>query len=239
MATTKHISRQLFLGAVALTASVAAAENQADEFDNWDQFDSATTHVNEGSLSFLSTSPATPIHHHQNKMQISAESLSTGWVKLNQCHTHLDQVPRLQITFRKDFVRGLKIIQYENIKKAWVDGHRILLRDISGKAKICISGETRALRISEGGYFELHSGPFMRQFLDGYYPMRVSMQVSFPGNSLQIVNTLPEAQPGFAMKKQSGKISYDTIFEGKLRTMIRFKQTETAAVSTTAESNPI
>jgi hypothetical protein len=42
-------------------------------------------------------------------------------------------------------------------------------------ARLCLSAQTRALRNTGNGYFNLVNGPYMRKFLDGYYPMRVTL----------------------------------------------------------------
>lgn len=118
-------------------------------------------------------------------------------------------------TFREDFIRQIEITSRTHIDKAWVGDHSVLLRNIKEDARICLTAETRALRVGENGRFELHSGPFMRRFLDGYYPMRISMKITFPSNLLKIVSTLPKEQAGFKMNTLPGIISFDTVFEGR------------------------
>ena len=63
----------------------------------------------------------------------------------------------------------------------------------------------------------------MRKFLDGYYPMRVSMDVVYPDNELYFANILPVQQPGFALSKAKGSVRFETWFEGELNTEIRFQ----------------
>lgn len=218
---------------LALVSSFTAnaAEDQMNELDRWLDAELAAKQVNEGALSFLPAKGLDKVHHHQNELKISRDSISHGWVQLNQCHPHLDKVPRLQILFRKNFARDLKVTVSQNIEKAWVEGHRVLLRNIRENAKICIRAETRALRIGDSGKLELHSGPFMRQFLDGYYPMHVSMKITYPAGLLKLTTLHPTPQPGFDIKSVPGSISYDTFFEGKLKTIIGFERIKENALN--------
>lgn len=180
--------------------------------------------VNEGALRFLETPPATPVHHHQNRIRIAAPSLRSGWVDLWQCHDHLDPVPRSQITFRAGYVRGLTIETYNGIGQAWVEGPSVQLKDVTPGARLCLSAQTRALRNTGNGYYSLSNGPYMRKFLDGYYPMRVTLEVSYPAAELQLVDVSPGQQPGLAHGEAPGRVRVDTHFEGELRLLFQFER---------------
>ena len=78
--------------------------------------------------------------------------------------------------------------------------------------------------INDDGTFSLYNGPFMRRFLDGYYPIRVSMEISFAGTDLQPVQFKPAEQRGFAVWRKDGRIGFDAVFEGMLRTEFSFEQ---------------
>lgn len=180
--------------------------------------------VNEGVLHFLKTPPAKSVHHHHNRIRIDADSLVSGWVSLFQCHTHLDPVSRAQITFREGFVRDLKVESATHIKQAWVEGASIQLVDVEPAAKLCLSAQTRALRNTGNGYYILQNGPYMRKFLDGYYPMRVSLEIDYPPQMLQLIDISPAAQPGLNLESRNGAIRMDAIFEGELQTLIQFER---------------
>ena len=188
-------------------------------------FDSADA-VNEGALHFLDTPPQKPVHHHQNRIRIDADSLTSGWVSLSQCHDNLDAVPRAQITFREGYVRDLRVDTFSRIEHAWIEGASVQLRNIEPGARLCLSAQTRALRNTGNGYFNLINGPYMRKFLDGYYPMRVTLNVTYPANVLRLIDISPEAQPGLGIAEQPGAIGVDALFEGELKTMIQFERTE-------------
>jgi hypothetical protein len=190
-----------------------------------DPFDLRSAHdVNEGTLDFLANPPATQFHHHQNRILITPESLTSGWVRLDQCHDSLDKVGRAQITFREGFIRDLKVVTSEHIESAWVEGPSVQLRNVATGARLCLSAETRALQDTGSGYYMLHNGPYMRKFLDGYYPMRVSIDVAYPDPLLTLIDITPAAQPGLDILETPGTISVDAVFEGELRTLIQFQQ---------------
>jgi hypothetical protein len=140
---------------------------------------------------------------------------------MEQCHENLDRVAALQIVFNPTRSRALRVTELENVADAFVDGHSVQVRDIGEGSRVCVAAESRALSQDGEGLFELQNGPFMRRFLDGYYPMRVSMRIEYP-SSLTFADVTPSAQSGFAVSGQPGQIDIDALFEGELRTRFRF-----------------
>jgi hypothetical protein len=65
----------------------------------------------------------------------------------------------------------------------------------------------------------------MRRFLDGYYPMRVTLDIHFPAD-MELVDYLPEAQPGFEVREGPQRVLFDAWFEGQLQTQLRFARRE-------------
>jgi hypothetical protein len=189
-----------------------------------DLFFKSVAEVNEGELRFLAQPPAKAVHHHQNHIVVSDDSLVSGWIKLEQCHRHLDPVPTLQIVYRPDGIRGLSILRSENIGKAWVHQNTVQLEQVGAEATICISAESRALSLVGDGLYGLSNGPYMRRFLDGYYPMRVSMKVRIDSAKLRFLDISPPPQPGFFVQQTGREIEYDTWFEGRLNTLIRLRE---------------
>ena len=180
--------------------------------------------VNEGVLHFLETAPDRPLHNHQNRIRIDSDSLSSGWVSLSQCHDNLDAVPRAQITFREGFVRDLRVDSFVHIQDAWIEGASVQLRNIERGARLCLSAQTRALRNNGNGYFNLLNGPYMRKFLDGYYPMRVQLEIDYPPRLLTLIDIAPAVQPGLKLDERPGAIRIDAVFEGELLTLIQFQR---------------
>lgn len=221
-----------FIGGVLalfLSVGVLAAPNPgAEALERWFQSDdpappdASVADVNGGQLSFLAQPPARAVHHHQNALSIRSSSLRDGWVRLAQCHHNLDAVSRVAIQFREGRVRDLVIRKAENIGSATVEGASVELSDVRPGASLCLEAWTRALRRNPDGTYRLRSGPFMRKFLDGYYPMRVSMRIEYGDSGLDPVAISPSAQQGFEVEHGSGELSFDAWFEGRLVTEITF-----------------
>ena len=179
--------------------------------------------VNEGKLVFLSRRPARQVHHHQNHLVIYADSLLNGWVRLKQCHEHLDRVPRAQIMYNRERIRDLQITTSGNIEQSWVEDNTVQLRNVQENARLCVQAWTRALKANGDGSYSLRNGPFMRRFLDGYYPMRVSMQIDYAASGLRLIAMKPERQQGFDVTEQEGSLTFDAWFEGRLKTEFLFR----------------
>ena len=212
----RHLFRHALLLPVVACACLAQAATDLS-------FESAEG-VNEGILNFLHDQPATSVHHHQNRIRIDDESLRSGWVSLSQCHDHLDAVPRTQIVFREGFIRDLRVDAATRIEHAWIDGASVQLVNVEPGARLCLSAQTRALSHTGNGYFNLSNGPYMRKFLDGYYPMRVTLEIVYPSKSLMLIDITPHAQPGLQIAEHPGYIRMEALFEGELQLLIQFEQ---------------
>ncbi|MDX9768380.1 MAG: alpha/beta hydrolase, partial [Ectothiorhodospiraceae bacterium] len=141
---------------------------------------------------------------------------------LKQCHDHLDAVPRAQVVYNRERTRGLTIELADAIGEAWVKDASVQLRDVGKGARLCVKAETKALeRTAEGGYV-LRNGPFLRRFLDGYYPMRVSVDVEMPVDLLRFASVSPAPQDGFKVWQDAQGVHIDSWFEGRLVTELHF-----------------
>jgi hypothetical protein len=221
----------LLLGAsVFFAVSVQAVEPSEAELEAWLESDDpmppsvSTDDVNEGQLVFLTNPPVKQVHHHSNQLVIDADSVRSGWISLRQCHENLDRVARAQILFNRERVRDLEIISSRNIEQSWVEKNTVQLMNIHSRARLCVKARSRALIAQDGGKFLLSNGPFMRRFLDGYYPMRVSMDIDFSNSGLQLLSVLPMQQQGFKVESHQGHVSFDAWFEGQLRTKLMFAE---------------
>lgn len=196
-----------------------------DEWPDWvkaeESLHQRIAKVNEGHLTFLANQPTSPVHHHHNRIVISEHSLVDGWVALEQCHDNLDQVAALQIIFNPQRSRLLEVISFDNIQSAVAEDHSVQLRGVQAHSRVCLRLETKALRLVANDVFELKNGPFMRRFLDGYYPMRVSLAIEYP-ESLSLADFSPGMQPGFSVSQTPGRVAAEALFEGMLRTSFRF-----------------
>jgi hypothetical protein len=199
----------------------SGAEFDAD-WSEWDlerQIDA----VSGGELRLLPEEVPGDVHAHQNHLRVDAASLEDGWVALDQCHEHLDTVPELQITYHPERIRNLRITHATRIGRAWVEGPSVQLVDIQPGARLCVSAQSQALLHLGGGYYRLRNGPYMRRFLDGYYPMRVAIEVRYPAETLEFVRSQPAARPGFQVRSEPGRLRVATSFEGRLHTCLDFR----------------
>jgi len=216
----------LVTGIVSLIGSLTANEVSPEDLEKWFNSDNLDppnyTYVNEGELVFLKIKPEKTIHHHYSLMIIEENSLNDGWVKMRQCHQNMDIFSQVQIIFKKDRVKDIKVSSTQNIAKAWVEGATIQLVDVRKDASICLEGYSKALTMNDDGSYTLHNGPFMRRFLDGYYPMHVSLDVKYQGTGLKMDNISPSIQAGFTLNSKKEQLDVDAWFEGKLRTKIHF-----------------
>ena len=221
------IAAMLHQPVVAQNDSLSAEERAWLEAEEPD-----TSHVNEGELEIFLTPPAGgPFHHHQNRLTVTPESLSSGWVGLEQCHDHLDRVPRSEIAFRQGRARNLRITEASGIGKAWVEAHSVQLEDIVAQARLCLSGELKLIsRLSDGRHI-LESGPYMRRFLDGYYPMKVSLSLLLQDVAATAVLVAPKPQNGLRPIKLSNGLQIESLFSGRL--LFQFELTGTPLSGTT------
>ena len=206
-----------------LQSGSCVAAPEADEPDWFDEDpDAIFNTINEGRLTFLEKLPDKPVHHHHNTLIVREDSIQTGWVKLIQCHENLDEFPSAQIVYNRNKIRNIRLTSFKNIGKAWVEGSSVQLKNIAAHASLCIEAESQALRPQADGSYLMKNGPFMRKFLDGYFPMRVSMEIKLP-DKLVFVAIEPKEQKGFRVVKGKQGIHFDAWFEGKLETRIQFQ----------------
>lgn len=201
----------LALAGVCVLADIAPA---ADDFDVLD--------INEGELRFLASEPAEPPHLQSTHIWLTQDSLHTGWITMQQCHYQLAPVSAMQVVFNKDRVRDLKILQADNIGQAWVEGSSVQLKDVGKDAALCIHSMNRSFQRSvKDGSYEWRGGPYMRRFLDGYFPMHVKVAIDYPARELQLKAIEPTPLRLKAVT-QPGHVRMDALFEGRLTINVQF-----------------
>jgi hypothetical protein len=205
---------------------LALAQTAEDDWEeSWDEdwdLEARVAAVNDGELRFLPPEAASGHHVHFNRIRIDSSSLRGGWIDLEQCHEQMDAVPAAQILFNPERIRRLRILSAEGIGRAWVEGHSVQLEDVGRGARLCVGGESRALSYLGEGRYRLQNGPYMRRFLDGYYPMRVVLQIQYPSDLLRFEAPRPGLQPGLEVLERGGELQVDATFEGRLFTCMDF-----------------
>jgi hypothetical protein len=111
---------------------------------------------------------------------------------------------------------------FEGIGRAWVEGASIQLENVRDAASLCIRAESRVVRLLPGNRFVVRNGPFMRRFLDGYYPMHVTLEIILPPGDWVLEKSEPAVQPGFSVTRNPAGIVVDAWFEGELETEFYF-----------------
>ena len=169
--------------------AIVAAEDEWAEMERELALEQQALAVNEGELQLLERPPEAASHFHDTRLMLTEQSLRDGWVTMYQCHSDLDKVPSSQIVYQKNRIRKIRIVSSQNIDSAWVEGHTVQMKGIAAESKICISADRRVLMFDKGQY-HLRLGPFIRRFLDGYYPMHVRVEVSYPAY-MQLISSTP------------------------------------------------
>jgi hypothetical protein len=206
----------------------SSADLSKEALEAWFEDDSQSTpfstdDVNEGELTFLTTPPEKPTLHSDNRLTINATSLQDGWVGMAQCYNHLDAVKDAQVVYQYQQLRNLKVEKTQNIEKAWTQGQSVQLHNTQKGASLCVSAEVRIFYKNADNSYTLKNGPFQRRFLDGYYPMHVSLAITYPQEMLTFITSNPANQPGFTVTSGPGEVQVDAWFEGKLFTELTFK----------------
>jgi hypothetical protein len=204
----------MLLACLPLVCSAMTAEEEAAWFES--DAEQQALAVNEGELVFLAAVPERRILRTRNRLTLTADSLADGWVRLDQCQGNLDPVPALEIVYRYQAMRDLRIVSFHSMERAWVEDGSVQMINLGDDAELCISADVQVLQPLGAGRYEIRSGPFHRRFLDGYYPLQLDYRVSYPPELLQVEAVQPAAQPGFSVVQQPGALQIDTLFEGRL-----------------------
>jgi len=197
----------------------------SDELEMWfnDEESFSPEQISEGELKFLPEPSKKQVLHSINILIVNQDSIENGWVLLEQCYKNLDPVSEANIVYRYKSMRGLRVISKHNIETALVKGKLVQLTNITQEAELCIKAEVRIFYKNSDGTFSLLNGPFHRKFLDGYYPYHLSLKLNYPSSLLKLIQTKPEAQAGFNIKKSDNGIFIDSYFEGMLNIEIIFQ----------------
>lgn len=187
-------------------------------YANFDIFD-----INEGDLEFINRPLKTTPHHHSTHISITADSLKSGWIDNKQCHYNLQPVPAMEIVFRRGNVRNISIQRSENIGRAWIEDATVQLDAVGKNAVLCITSETLSFKKNgDRGRFIWFGGPYMKRFLDGYFPMKVSIAIDYPSELLTLEKLFPQAVE-LKATKLSGHLRLSVTFEGILALETHFK----------------
>lgn len=183
------------------------------------------TQTTNPELTFLLDEPDQTPHHHQNQITLSASSLENGWVDLRQCHNDVAPIRRMVIVYNEQTIDALRVESTRNTASARAEDDRVDLRGVEKDAEVCVTARIKIVEDEGGGgVYRPESSPFVRRFLDGYFPMRVTMAVSWGDLDLRLEETEPAAQEGFEVASSDYGMIFDTLFEGELNTLVRLRK---------------
>lgn len=220
----------------ALTANPAMAENDEAAWEAaWEEAEERereqqnliekARNVNEGDLVFLDARPEAGAPRMEKHLYLTFESLETGWARMEQCHHNLDPVPAAEVVYNGERTRAIEITHSERIGSAIVEGDSVQMGDLRKGATLCVQAESKALEsLSDDAGFVVENGPFMRRFLDGYYPMQVELAIEWPAGLLELVETMPAEQPGHAVAHDDRSVTIRAHFEGRLVSQVRLSR---------------
>lgn len=216
-----------YLALIAVLCSPPALASDPDAeswFDQAEAEEARLRQINKGTLDFHASPPDTRTHRLHNRLDILPASLASGYVALRQCHEQLDPVRRAEISYRHKSMKGLRLESWQGMGRAWVEGDSVQMVEVEEGATLCIRAEVAILRPREGGGYTLRSGPFHRRFLDGYFPMQVTLDIHYPEALLRLDQLEPVPQPGFTLVEESGHLRLQALFSGRLTLELGFRK---------------
>lgn len=174
-----------------------------------------------------------------NEITITNNSFKTGFVNFSQCHTHLDAIRAIDIVYNPETTQQLKVLSSQKIQKVIAHAASIELKNVEKGAEVCVAGKVKTFRFDQQNQaWVLLRGPYMRKFLDGYYPMHVQETIQWPQAPIKwkktevfdksqnqfvkifsdrLLTKNPAETPHPQMQKSPQKIQGDYWFEGKLK----------------------
>ena len=170
----------------------------------------------EGQLRFLSVHPEPNTYRYESRVQISEDSLSSGVVSILTCHYQLDPIRKVVILFNPKRLQTIQIREASGIGGLEVEGHRVIMTDVTRGAMVCIDLQSKALDRLDESTYRLQAGPLMRRYFDGYLPMQATLSFEWPGDKVALKQTNPAPQPGVKLMQDSDRAQLDIIFAGRL-----------------------
>ena len=217
----------LLLTTVTMITPSYADTMSEQELEDWfnDDSEPAVDEVNEGELVFIPPPTDKAALATDASVTMTADSLQSGMVSLQQCYRNLDAVPEVDVVYRYKNMQQLRIVSSENIADARVVGNSVQLKNVTKGAFVCITAEVQLLEKMDDGSYGMSFGPYYRRFLDGYYPYHAVVTIHYPQTLLEFTAISPTPRPHFELTTKPGKLMLDTWFEGILQVDITFTST--------------
>ena len=215
------------LALLCLLPFPAAAAPAAD--DAWLLEDTADAVTPYDETLVLIDAPAPgDLYRIRNQVILTADSLHSGWIRIEQCHENLDPVPDLQIVYRPGRIDWIRLRGHSNIGRVRIEDLSVQLQDIQPGARLCLTLRKRMSNGEREGEYRLSHGPFYRQFLDGYYPMQLIYRLDYPAGRATAGLLNREQISGTDIRESAGRLEVEAHFAGrfKLDLLIRSRSSE-------------
>jgi hypothetical protein len=164
----------------------------------------------------------------KNSLTISKQSLTNGWIRFDQCHYQLDPVAKIEVSYHPEKTKSLKVLSNNGINQVEVVGSFVVLQGVKKGAQVCISGSSKTLT-PEGRRFSINRGPYMRKFLDGYFPMIVEESIQLEDDvSAKLISQTPNLENSSNNQNKKSKdisdLTFKYAFEGVLQAHYLFER---------------
>ena len=184
--------------------------------------------ISSGELNWLAKEKTDGQYGLENNITLPLSALTDGWVNFTQCHNNLDPIQKIVVKYNAKNTRGLTLTKAEKIDAVQIDDNNqsAVLFGVKKQGRVCISGESRSLEKTDNGYM-VKRGPFMRKFLDGYYPMSLKETINWSQTALKLnTNDLqPHLGKAYEYSNKTQTLIAQYWFEGRLSPKYLF-QTE-------------
>jgi len=192
-------------------------------FDDDSELNAIT--VNGGELNWVTKDKTIGQYGLENNLTLSVSALTDGWVQFTQCHNNLDPIQKIEVQYNAQNTRGLTLKEAQNIDAVQIDNNTqaAVLLGVKKQGRVCISGESKSLEKTDSGYL-VKRGPYMRKFLDGYYPMALKETLNWSQTNLKLNANGIQSQTGqvYEYSDKAQTLSAEYWFEGRLSPRYEF-----------------
>ena len=149
--TCGHCNRAWIAGSIGLLSILAspAVISADDGFDELEQL-AALWSVADEPYQPITRELDKPPFHHEKVLSVTAASLVDGWVPNRQCHRHFPLFPALQISFRPDAVRNMRIVEHTGSAEAWVEEPTIQMKNTRPDSTLCFLSDNPHAEVRRG-----------------------------------------------------------------------------------------
>ncbi|MGD9000864.1 MAG: hypothetical protein PVF75_10645 [Granulosicoccaceae bacterium] len=212
-----RILRWLFAGGLVCLALAAIAHADETDFYN-DDWESRAEDVSEGELVWYREAVGRKTPRLAVEINLTADSLASGWAQVSQCHEQLDPVAAADLVFTEQQVRALRVDSYANIEQVTVRDNVVELLAIGPNAKLCVRSEQKIVHGLPENLLAVIAGPYKRRFLDGYYPQGITVTVHWPPDVFRFERLHPADLSGYArLDAAPDRVQFTAHVAGRLK----------------------